>query len=105
MSTVNVFRYSALAAGVFYGAYHTYSLKSAATKAEEARVYAKKEALILEAKEKFAELKNKSQPKKAEAVTSAPASSSPAEINLDDDKLDFAKVILSAVENLEKAKN
>lgn len=58
--------------------------------------------MILEAKEKFAELKA---PKKAAAVVSTPASSSPAEINLDDDKLDFAQVILSAVENLEKAKN
>lgn len=56
----------------------------------------------MEAKEKFAELKA---PKKAAAVVSTPASSSPAEINLDDDKLDFAQVILSAVENLEKAKN
>lgn len=102
---VKVFRYSALAAGVLYGAYHTASLKSAAVKAEEARLYAKKEALIAEAKTKFAELKAKLEPKKESAVTSTPASSSLVEINLDDDKLDFAQVILSAVENLDKAKN
>ncbi|CCH42148.1 ATP synthase subunit e, mitochondrial [Wickerhamomyces ciferrii] len=97
MSTVNVFRYSALAAGVLYGAYHTYSLESTAKKAEAQRLFAKKEALILEAKAKFAEL---NAPKKVET----PKTQS-KEINLDDDKLDFAQVIISAVESLETAKN
>lgn len=88
-----------------YGAYHTASLKSSAKKAEEAQVFAKKEALILEAKNKYAELKAASEPKKEAAVASTPASTSNTEINLDDDKLDFAQVILSAVENLEPVKN
>lgn len=88
-----------------YGAYHTASLKSAAKKAEASQIFAKKEALILEAKNKYAELKAASEPKKADAVPATPASTSSTEINLDDDKLDFAQVILSAVENLEPVKN
>lgn len=81
-----------MAAGIVYGAYHTSQLKSAAAAKEELAAYKKKEALIAEAKAKFAELN-----KKPEPVVS---SSDIKEINFDDKDLDFGKVILSAVESL-----
>jgi hypothetical protein len=70
-------------------------LKSAAQKADEAKLFAKKEALIAEAKTKFAELNKKPEPVVAKPVAAT------TEINLDDDKLDFAELILSAVQKLE----
>lgn len=83
-----------MAAGIVYGAYHTSQLKSAAAKAEEQKAYNAQVALIAEAKAKYAELH-----KKPEAKTAA--STDIKEVNFDDKELDFAKVILSAVEKLE----
>ncbi|KAH3688825.1 hypothetical protein WICPIJ_000185 [Wickerhamomyces pijperi] len=88
-------KYTALFSGVVYGAYHTSTLKSTAEKAHAEKLYAKKEALILEAKAKYAELNKK-------AEVAPVAATSTAEINFDDDKLDFGAVILAAVENLKQ---
>jgi F-type H+-transporting ATP synthase subunit e len=81
-----------LAAGIVYGAYHTSQLKSAAHKAEEQKAFDAKLALIAEAKAEYAKLHKKPEEPKPVSNTK--------EINLDDKELDFAQVILSAVENL-----
>ncbi|GLI80619.1 F1F0 ATP synthase subunit e, mitochondrial [Penicillium ochrochloron] len=57
---VNVFRYSALVAGLIYGVYHQSSLTQAAKRTEIEHEYARKERLIEQAK---AEWKKKTQPK------------------------------------------
>ncbi|KAE8350539.1 ATP synthase E chain-domain-containing protein [Aspergillus coremiiformis] len=57
---VNVLRYSALVAGLFYGAYHQSSITASAKRAEADREYARQERLILQAK---AEWKKKTAPK------------------------------------------
>lgn len=80
-------RYSAVGAGVIYGFTHRLSLQSAAAKEEAAAKFAKTEKLIAEAKEAFAKKNEK------------PAASA-TEIDLNDKNLDFAKVILGAVEGL-----
>ncbi|KAJ6120306.1 hypothetical protein N7523_004586 [Penicillium sp. IBT 18751x] len=56
---VNVFRYSALVAGIVYGVYHQSSLNSIAKRTEIEHEYARKERLIEQAK---AEWKKKTQP-------------------------------------------
>ncbi|EEQ34858.1 F1F0 ATP synthase subunit e, mitochondrial [Microsporum canis] len=58
---VNVLRYSALFAGVFYGLYHQSSLNTQARAAQIEREYKRQEALIEKAK---AEWKNKTSPPK-----------------------------------------
>lgn len=88
MSTINVLRYAALATGITYGFFEAKSIKNAHHRAEELKEYNEKVKLINEAKAKFAALN-----KKPETASS--------EINLDDKDLDFAKVILSAVEKLQ----
>ncbi|BCR90785.1 ATP synthase subunit e [Aspergillus chevalieri] len=71
---VNVLRYSALAAGLAYGVYHQSSLNSQARRAEADREYARKAALIEQAK---AEWKKKTTPQEpqtqASGVISDPA--------------------------------
>ncbi|KAE8141428.1 ATP synthase E chain-domain-containing protein [Aspergillus pseudotamarii] len=57
---VNVLRYSALVAGLFYGAYHQSSITANAKRAEADREYARQERLIQQAK---AEWKKKTAPK------------------------------------------
>ncbi|KAB8071498.1 ATP synthase E chain-domain-containing protein [Aspergillus leporis] len=57
---VNVLRYSALVAGLIYGAYHQSSITSTAKRAEADREYARQERLIQQAK---AEWKKKTAPK------------------------------------------
>lgn len=89
MSTVNVFRYAALIAGVAYGISTDMSLATAAEKKAEEAAFAKKSALIAEAKAEYQKI---NAPK---AVAGAVA------FNLDDDKLDFAKAIDSAIASLE----
>ncbi|CAG8034990.1 unnamed protein product [Penicillium salamii] len=56
---VNVFRYSALVAGLVYGVYHQSSLNSITKRAEIEHEYTRKERLIEQAK---AEYKKKTQP-------------------------------------------
>ncbi|KAJ5213759.1 hypothetical protein N7449_000928 [Penicillium cf. viridicatum] len=56
---VNVFRYSALVAGLVYGVYHQSSLNSVTKRAEIEHEYVRKERLIEQAK---AEYKKKTQP-------------------------------------------
>lgn len=57
---LQVFRYSALVAGLIYGVYHQSSLTQAAKRTEIEHEYARKERLIEQAK---AEWKKKTQPK------------------------------------------
>lgn len=56
MSTLNVFRYSALIAGVVYGFYTDAKLAGASERAAEAAAVAKQQALIAEAKAEYAKL-------------------------------------------------
>ena len=60
---IQVFRYSALAAGVVYGAYHQTSLNSQARRADADREYARKAQLIEQAK---AEWKKKTAPQQTQ---------------------------------------
>lgn len=92
MSTFNVLRWTALATGVVYGAYHTQVLKSAGAAKQEILDFKHQEKLIAEAKAEFAKL-NAPKEVKTEKVT-------PGSINLDDPNIDFASVLLSAVDNL-----
>lgn len=84
---LQVLRWSAIAAGVIAGAYNTQVLKTEGQKKQEAFDFAEKTKLINEAKAEYAKL----HPKKEVAST---------EINLEDPNLDFAQVILGAVEKL-----
>ncbi|KAL2216341.1 ATP synthase E chain-domain-containing protein [Thermoascus aurantiacus ATCC 26904] len=63
---VNVLRYSALVAGLVYGAYHQSSLNAHAKAAEIEREYKRKEALIEQAK---AEWRKKNAPPEQKAET------------------------------------
>ncbi|KAJ5449781.1 uncharacterized protein N7458_006230 [Penicillium daleae] len=65
---VNVFRYSALVAGLIYGVYHQSSLTQAAKRTEIEHEYARKERLIEQAK---AEWKKKTQPKQETTTQSS----------------------------------
>ncbi|KAF3482113.1 uncharacterized protein GIQ15_04872 [Arthroderma uncinatum] len=58
---VNVLRYSALFAGVFYGLYHQSTLNTQARAAQIEREYKRQESLIERAKTEF---KNKNSPPK-----------------------------------------
>ncbi|KKZ67311.1 hypothetical protein EMCG_06994 [[Emmonsia] crescens] len=51
---VNVLRYSALFAGLFYGLYHQSSLTSQAKQAQIDREYSRKESLIEQARAEYA---------------------------------------------------
>ncbi|KAG0680037.1 hypothetical protein C6P40_003320 [Pichia californica] len=85
MSTLNVFRYGALVAGVFYGFTHDITLKCEHEKKKEEAEYQKKVKLIAEAKEEWKKLN----PPKASSG-----------FNLEDPNLDFGKAIEDAVEHL-----
>ncbi|CAB4253799.1 similar to Saccharomyces cerevisiae YDR322C-A TIM11 Subunit e of mitochondrial F1F0-ATPase, which is a large, evolutionarily conserved enzyme complex required for ATP synthesis [Maudiozyma barnettii] len=87
MSSVNVLRYSALALGLAVGLKTDMNLRCSAKKQAEEDVYQKELALVKEAKAEW----NKLHPKKV--VESK-------EINLEDPNLDYAAVILNAVESL-----
>lgn len=86
---MNVFRYSALAAGLVFGLKNDLSLKSEASKKEEQRAYEAKMKLVEEAKAEYAKSK--------QPVSEA---GSVSEVNLEDPNVDFAKVILQAVEGM-----
>ncbi|OJJ46266.1 hypothetical protein ASPZODRAFT_133296 [Penicilliopsis zonata CBS 506.65] len=64
---VNVFRYSALVAGLVYGFYHQSSITSQAKRAEIDREYHRQEQLIQQAK---AEWKKKTSPPEAKTADS-----------------------------------
>ncbi|KAK9456116.1 ATP synthase E chain-domain-containing protein [Dipodascopsis uninucleata] len=85
MSTLNVFRWTALGAGVLYGAVHSYNLSVARAKKHEATEYQKKVTLISKAKEEYARLHPK------------PVAASTATLDLADPNFDFAKYIETAL--------
>lgn len=85
--TVQVFRYSALVAGVFYGFTTDISLKAESQKKKEEAEFQKKVKLIAEAKAEYKKLN----PPKVAATG----------FDLENPDLDFAKAIESAIETLE----
>ncbi|KAK6465907.1 ATP synthase E chain-domain-containing protein [Scheffersomyces coipomensis] len=88
MSTFNVLRYSALGAGIFYGALHRYSLESTHAEQSAAEQWKKEEKLIKAAKAEYAKLN----PPKVVASTTK------GSINWEDPNLDIG----SALESLLK---
>lgn len=92
MSTVNVFRYSAVALGLFFGLKNDLSLKSAASKKEEQDAFEAKRKLVDEAKAEYAKLHA--------PVNKKVESGSVKEVDFEDPNVDFAAVILQAVDSL-----
>lgn len=92
MSTVNVFRYSALGLGLLFGLKNDLSFKSSASKKEEQRAYDAKLKLVEEAKAEFAKTK--------EPVKPAVEAGAVKEINFEDPNVDFGAVILQAVDSI-----
>lgn len=92
MSTVNVFRYSALALGLFFGVRNDLLFKTAASKKEEQNAFDAKLKLVEEAKAEYAKLKA--------PVNKKVESGSAKEVNLEDPNVDFAAVILQAVDSM-----
>ncbi|CCE92510.1 F1F0 ATP synthase subunit e TDEL_0E02670 [Torulaspora delbrueckii] len=92
MSTVNVLRYSALGLGLFFGLKNDLSFKTAASKKEEQNAFDAKMKLVEEAKAEYAKLQAPVQ-KKAEV-------GSTKEVNFEDPNVDFAAVILQAVDSI-----
>ena len=90
MSSLNVLRYSALALGVVVGLKTDINLQCSAKKHVEEDAYQKQVALVKEAKAEWAKL----HPPKITKSTTA------TEVNLEDPNLDYAAVILNAVESL-----
>lgn len=84
---LQVFRYGALVAGVFYGFTHDLTLKAEATKKREEAEYQKKVKLIEEAKAEY---------KKLNASKTSSTS-----FDLEDPNLDFGAAIESAISSLE----
>ncbi|KAK9472608.1 ATP synthase E chain-domain-containing protein [Dipodascopsis tothii] len=82
-----VVRWGAFASGIVYGAYHSFSLSSAAKAHHAAAEYAHQEALIKQAKEEYAKL----HPKPVVAVSSAAVETDISSPNFDLEKfLDYA---------------
>ncbi|KAK8438664.1 F1F0 ATP synthase subunit e, mitochondrial [Candidozyma auris] len=93
MSTFNVLRYSALGAGLVYGAVHRYNLESAVSEQRKAEEWKKKEKLIKQAKAEYARLHApKEQPNSGASLSLK---------TLEDPNLDFGKVLESLVQKLE----
>lgn len=89
MSTnFNVLRYSLLGAGVVYGAFHRYALKSGVEAAEKKAAYDKEVSLIKKAKAEFAKL-------------NPPKSSTAGSINWEDPNLDFGQALESVIAKLD----
>lgn len=84
---MQVFRYSALIAGVFYGFTQDLSLKNAHEKKKEEAEFQKKIKLIEEAKAEYKKLN--------------PPKVSTTGFDLEDPNLDFGKAIESAIASLE----
>lgn len=92
-TTFNVLRYSALGAGVFYGAYHRYSLESSFAKQQAAKQWKHEEKLIAQAKAEYQKLTNPQVVK--------PATSTPGSINWEDPNLDLGKALESLIATLD----
>lgn len=89
-STFNVLRYSALGAGILYGAVHRYNLESGERAKEALAQWKKEEKLIREAKQEYAKL------------TAKPvASSNSGSINWEDPNLDIGKALESLIQKLD----
>ncbi|KAF1996288.1 hypothetical protein P154DRAFT_472971 [Amniculicola lignicola CBS 123094] len=70
--TVNVFRWSALGVGVFYGFYHQLSISSAKRVAASKREWEHKESLISQAKAEWARQHPQETPKSSAAGSKDP---------------------------------
>lgn len=88
--TLNVLRYSALGAGVVYGAVHRYNLESQGKEVKAQHQWKQEEKLIKEAKKEYAKLN----PAKAPAPSTG-------SINWEDPNLDFGKVLEGALAKLD----
>lgn len=88
MSTFNVLRYSALGAGIVYGAVHRYSLGAAEEQKQVAQKWAAEEKLIRQAKAEYKKLN----PPKVQTSGS---------INWEDENLDFGKALESLIAKLD----
>ncbi|KAF3985670.1 hypothetical protein FT663_04956 [Candidozyma haemuli var. vulneris] len=93
MSTFNVLRYSALGAGLVYGAVHRYNLESAVKEQHKAEEWKKQEKLIKKAKAEYARLHApKEQPSTGASLSLK---------TLEDPNVDFGKVFESLIQKLE----
>ncbi|KAG5418750.1 TIM11 [Candida metapsilosis] len=90
-TTFNVLRYSALGAGIFYGAYHRYSLESSFAKQQAAKQWKHEEKLIAQAKAEYQKMAN---PQASKPATSG-------SINWEDPNLDFGKALESVIATLD----
>ncbi|KAI5959388.1 TIM11 [Candida pseudojiufengensis] len=95
-TTFNVWRYTALGAGIIYGAYHRYSLESSHAKKEYTKRWNHEEKLIQQAKDEYAKLK---EPKTT--TQSAPTSIISGSINWEDPNLDLGKALDSVLAQLD----
>ncbi|SCU91665.1 LADA_0F11298g1_1 [Lachancea dasiensis] len=93
MSTLNVLRYSAVALGIAVGLKTDLGLKSEAARKSEQKAYSDKLQLIEQAKAEYAKL---------HAPKKEASSGSVAKFDLEDPNLDYAKVILGAVDSLKQ---
>ncbi|KAK7204987.1 ATP synthase E chain-domain-containing protein [Myxozyma melibiosi] len=84
-TTPQVFRWTALGAGVIYGAAHSFSITSARKAKHAADEWAHKEALIAQAKAEYAKLHPK------------PVAAAGATLDLSDPNFDYAKFLESAL--------
>ncbi|CCE88974.1 Piso0_001768 [Millerozyma farinosa CBS 7064] len=89
-ATFNVLRYSALGAGVVYGAAHRYNLEKSEHEKQTAAQWKKEEKLIKQAKQEYAKLKGDNKPQVAGGA-----------INWEDENLDFGKALESLIQKLE----
>ncbi|CCD24097.1 F1F0 ATP synthase subunit e NDAI_0C04370 [Naumovozyma dairenensis CBS 421] len=91
MSTLNVLRYSALGLGLWCGFRNDLSLKNVAAEREQQKKYDEEVKLINEAKQEYAKLR---------PIEKKPETVSLENVQLDDPKLDFAELILNAVDSM-----
>ncbi|CAK7897088.1 ATP synthase subunit e, mitochondrial [[Candida] anglica] len=90
MSTFNVLRYSALGAGLVYGAVHRYNLFANAEQAAATAQFQKEEKLIRQAKAEYARL---NAPKKTVSAAGT--------INWEDPNLDIGQALEGLISKLE----
>ncbi|KAI5955373.1 TIM11 [Candida jiufengensis] len=95
-TTFNVFRWSALGAGIIYGAYHRYSLESTHAKKEAAKKWKHEEKLIQQAKDEYKKL---NEPKTT--TPTKPTSITTGSINWEDPNLDLGKALDSLLAKLD----
>ena len=90
MSTFNVLRYSALGAGILYGAIHRQSLESCHQEETARKEWVAREKLINQAKQEFAKTK----------AVAAPAVSSTG-VNWEDPNLDIGAALEGLIQKLD----